>query len=232
MAGRKKSATGQDESPNTRATRVLIVDDHELLRNGMRLMIGNEPDLEICGEAEDEAQAMQQVHQSRPNLAIVDIGLKSGNGIELIKRIKAHAASVRIVVSSMYDERLYGERALRAGADGYVNKQDPARTIIAAIRCVLEGKTYFSEEFTNRMLERARVCGKTFQDSPIDALSDRELEVFRFIGEGLATGEIAKELHLSSSTVDTYRERLKTKLDLKSGTELIHEATQWVLENL
>ena len=231
MAGRKRSAAGQDELSTADTTRVLIVDDHELLRQGMRLMIANEPDLEICGEAEDEAQAMQRVRESHPNLVIVDIGLKSGNGLDLIKRIKADAPSIRIIVSSMHEERLYGERGLRAGAEGYVNKQDPARTIISAIRSVLKGKMYFSEEFTNRVLEHARVGDEAFQRSPIDALSDRELEVFRFIGQGLTTGEIAKKLHLSSSTVDTYRERLKTKLDLRSGTELVHEATQWVLEN-
>jgi DNA-binding NarL/FixJ family response regulator len=197
----------------------------------MRLMIGNEPDLEICGEAVDEAEAMRQVRESHPNLAIVDIGLKSGNGLDLIKRIKAHDPTVRIIVSSMHEERLYGERALRAGAEGYVNKQEPARTIIRAIHHVLQGKMYFSEEFTNRVLQRARDGGKSLEASPIEMLSDRELEVFRFIGQGLTSREIADRLHVSSSTVDTYRERLKTKLNLKRGAELVHEATQWVLEN-
>jgi DNA-binding NarL/FixJ family response regulator len=231
MAGQKEPLPSRNESSPSHATRVLIVDDHELLRQGMRLMIGNEPDLEICGEAEDEAEAMRQVGESRPDLAIVDIGLKSGNGLDLIKRIKAHDPSVRVIVSSMHDERLYGERALRAGAEGYVNKQDPARTIIYAIRHVLEGKMYFSEEFTNRVLQRARGGDEAFQDSPIDVLSDRELEVFRLVGQGLTSREIANKLHVSSSTVDTYRERLKTKLNLKGGAELVHQATQWVLEN-
>lgn len=231
MATQNESAPDQNESLDTRTTRVLLVDDHELLRQGMRLMIGNEPDLEVCGEAVDEAEAMRLVHDAHPNLAIVDIGLKAGNGLDLIKRIKAYDPSVRIIVSSMHEERLYGERALRAGAEGYVNKQEAARTIIRAIRNVLQGKMYFSEDFTNRVLQRARDGGKMLGISPIETLSDRELEVFRFIGQGLTTREIADKLHVTSSTVDTYRERLKTKLDLKRGAELVREATQWVLEH-
>lgn len=227
----RNSASDHNDSCPRHATRVLIVDDHELLRQGMRLMIANEPGLEVCGEAVDEAEAMRLVRESRPKLAIVDIGLKSGNGLDLIKRIKAHDSSVRIIVSSMHEERLYGERALRAGAEGYVNKQEPARTIIRAIRQVRQGKMYFSEEFTNRVLQRARDGGRSLEVSPIETLSDRELEVFRFIGQGLTSREIADRLHVSTSTVDTYRERLKTKLNLKRGAELVHEATQWVLEN-
>lgn len=217
-------------SPVTRRARVLIVDDHELLRDGMRLMIGGEPDLEVCGEASDEAEGIEWVRKSQPDVVVVDIGLKSGNGLDLIKRIKAHDPSLPIVVASMHEERLYGERALRAGAIGYVNKQDPATTVIEAIRRVLSGKMYFSEEFTDHVLHRTRGSSASLSDSPIDKLSNRELEVFRFIGEGLATTKIAKKMHLSSSTVDTYRERLKTKLNLKSAAELTHQATQWVLE--
>jgi DNA-binding NarL/FixJ family response regulator len=210
---------------------VLIVDDHELLRDGMRLMIGNEPDLEVCGEAADEAGGMEQVRKSRPDVVIVDISLKSGNGLDLIKRAKAHDPAVRIVVSTMHEERLYGERALRAGADGYVNKQDPANTVIRAIRHVLGGHVYFGEELTDRLLLRTRTDKAHVPQTPIDTLSDRELEVFSFIGEGLTTREIAGKMRLSSSTVDTYRERLKTKLKLKTAAELTHLATCWVLEN-
>jgi DNA-binding NarL/FixJ family response regulator len=225
--------TETDSPPSPRqappSARVLIVDDHELLRDGMRLMIGGESGLEVCGEASDEAGGMEQFRQSRPDVVVVDIGLKSGNGLDLIRRIKAHDPSVRIVVSSMYEERLYGERALRAGAAGYVNKQEPAGNIIRAIRHVLQGKTHFSEEFTEQVLHRARRGSGGLSDSPVDAFSNRELEVFRLIGEGRSTSEIAEKLHLSTSTVDTYRERLKIKLNVKSAAELTHRATEWVL---
>jgi len=230
MANNRTDAIRQGKSA-TRKARVVIVDDHELLRDGLRVMIGNEPDLEICGEAEDEGQAMEAIRKSRPDLVIVDIALKSGSGLDLIKQIKAYDASVRIVVSSMHEERLYGERALRAGAEAYVSKQDPARTILDAIHRVLDGKMYFSDELVNRALLRAQDGGTEVQPSPIDALSDRELEVFSLIGEGLTTREIADKLHLGFSTVDTYRERLKTKLKLESGAELTHLATRWKLEN-
>jgi DNA-binding NarL/FixJ family response regulator len=229
--GKKKTAAARERKPALRTARVFVVDDHELLREGLRLIIGSEPDLEICGEAEDEVQALKEICKSRPDVVIVDIALKSGNGLDLVKQVKAHDASMRIIVSSMYDEQLYGERALRAGAEAYVSKQDPARTILDAIHCVLDGKMYFGEELINRVLHRAQASGADLQKSPIDALSDRELEVLSLIGEALTTREIADKLHLSTSTVDTYRERLKTKLELGSAAQLAHLATRWKLEN-
>jgi DNA-binding NarL/FixJ family response regulator len=213
-----------------RPLKVLIVDDHELLRDGLRMMLGQQPDLECCGEAAEEGEAMRAIRELHPDLVVVDIGLKLGNGVDLIKQIKVYDPAVRIVVYSMHEERLYGERALRAGADGYVNKQDPAPTILEAIRRVLDGKMHFSEELAERLLHRAQV-GDDVQQSPIESLSDRELAVFCLIGRGVSTREIARQLGLSINTVNTYRERLKLKLNVKAGVELAHRATAWTLEN-
>lgn len=210
--------------------RILIVDDHELLRNGLRLMMGNEPDLEVCGESADEATALALVRDVQPDVVVIDIVLKSGNGLDLVKRIRDSNPLVRLIVSSMHGEQLYGERALRAGADGYVSKQDPARAILHAIRRVLEGKMYFSDELTKRVLEHTRLRKEGLQ-SPIELLSDRELEVFRLIGQGIGSAEIARQLHVSRSTIDTYRERLKVKLSVANGAQLTREATLWASQN-
>ena len=171
-----------------------------------------------------------KLRTTRPDLVIVDISLKQGNGIELIKRIKARCPATRIIVLSMHDESLYAERALRAGAMGYVNKQAPARSIIDAIREVLDGKLYLSENMTQRIMRRALNGGDVPGRSPIDTLSDRELEVFELIGQGLTTGELAQRLHLSPRTIETYRQRLKLKLQLDSAGQLSRAAVQWVLE--
>jgi DNA-binding NarL/FixJ family response regulator len=220
----------QGGSGSSDVTRVLIVDDHEVLRDGLRVMLRHRSDLECCGEAVDEGEAMRAVRQLRPDLVVVDIALKSGDGISLIKQIKSFDPAVRIVVYSMYDERLYGERALRAGANAYVNKQDPALTILEAILQVRGGRMAFSDELIGGVLQRAQ-GGDDLRQSSIEALSDRELEVFRLIGQGASTREIAQKLYLSVNTVNTYRERLKVKLDLENGVELVHRATQWVLEH-
>jgi DNA-binding NarL/FixJ family response regulator len=220
------------ESKALRATtRILIVDDHELMRDGLSQLISHEEDLEVCGEAVGEADARDQLQATQPEVAIVDISLKQGGGIELIKWIKVHRPATRTIVSSMHDESLYAERALRAGAMGYVNKQAPARSIIDAIRQVRDGKLYLSEKMTQRMMRRAVANGEGPESSPVDTFSDRELEVFELIGQGLTTGELADRLHLSPRTVATYRQRLKTKLNLKNAGELSREAVRWVMEN-
>ena len=207
------------------------MDDHALLGDGMRLMIDNEPDLEVCGEAANETEAVQQFRQLRPDLVIVDITLTTGDGIELIKRIKAHDPEARIIVSSMHDERIYGERALRAGAVGYVSKQDPGGTLLLAIRFVLDGGMYFGEQLTQRLLRRAATKEDFTKTSSVDRLTDRELEAFGLIGRGLSTRDIAARMHISQKTVDRYRENIKKKLDITSGNELIHHATLWVEQN-
>ena len=209
--------------------RVLIVDDHELLRDGLKGLLNSQESLLVCGEAADEEAGFRQLRKLQPDVVIVDITLKKGNGIELIKRIHQHYPGVLIIVASMHDEKVYGERVLRAGAMGYVSKQDPARTILRAIRQVLDDKMFFSDVLTKRLLARAADAG--FERSPIEMLSDRELEVFTLIGQGMMTGRVAEKLNLSPRTVETYRQRLKTKLNVDSGGELSREAVQWVLEN-
>ncbi len=213
-----------------RPTRIVIVDDHELMRYGLRLMIGNEPEMKVCGEAADEQGAIAEVRRHHPDVVVLDLTLKKGDGIALIKRIKAVDPAVRIVVSTMHDEKIYGERTLRAGAAGYVNKQSPAGTILQAIRHVLDGKLWFSDELTQLVLRRASDAESSHPASPLEALSDRELEVFRLIGQGLATADIAERLHVSPRTVDTYRERLKRKLHIKSSVELHFQAVHSALE--
>jgi DNA-binding NarL/FixJ family response regulator len=230
MATRKKAVSRRQDSVGSRKARMLIVDDHEILRQGMRLMLEQQRDFEVCAEAADEATAIRQYRQVQPDVVIVDISLKMGNGIDLIKRIKAVDANARILVYSMHDEQVYAERALRAGAMGYVTKQKPAQAILHGIRAVLRGKLHFSEELTQRVLERVAANEPISQASAVDNLSDRELEVFEMIGRGLTTRAIADRLHLSPRTVDTYRERLKIKLVLANAAELHYRAIQWVLK--
>lgn len=212
--------------------RILIVDDHPAVREALASKIGRQADLEVCGEAADMTEALRLVADTQPDLAVVDISLKTGNGIDLIKRIKDRNDSVRMLVWSMHSESLYAERALRAGALGYINKDQATDKIIEAIRRVLEGKVYLSDEMAEKMLHRAVGGGrKEPTRSPLDALADRELEVFRLIGQGVKTAEIAERLRLSVKTVETYRDRIRKKLELSDGTELAHYATQWELEN-
>ena len=185
----------------------------------------------MCGEAADATEALRLAAATEPDVAVIDIALETGNGIDLIKRLKARNDKFRAIVWSMYSEDLYAERALRAGAMGYINKQQATGRIIEAIRQVLAGKVYLSVAMTEKLLKR--VVGPAGQDSGrslIDTLSDRELDVFRQIGQGLKTHQIAAQLHLSIKTVETYRDRIREKLDLKDGTELARCAVQWVLE--
>ena len=217
---------------NSIRSRVLIVDDHQAVREALALRIELQHDLEVCGEAADMDEALRLLAETRPHLAVVDIKLKTSDGIDLIKRIKGRDDHVRILVWSAHSEALYAERALRAGAQGYVNKDQATDRIIEAIRRVLEGKVYLSEGMTEAILQRS-VGGAREGDtrSPLDLLADRELEVFRLIGDGVKTTEIAERLHLSVKTVETYRDRIRQKLYLSDGTRLIHYAKQWVLEN-
>jgi len=210
----------------------LIVDDHPAVREALASRIGRQPDLEVCGEAADTTEALRMVAETQPDMAVVDISLKAGNGIDLIKRIKDRNDQVRMLVWSMHSESLYAERALRAGALGYINKDQATDKIVEAIRRVLDGKVYLSDAMAEKMLQRAVGGGRTSATrSPVDALADRELEVFRLIGQGVKTADVAQRLHLSIKTVETYRDRIRQKLDLSDGTELAHYATQWVIEN-
>jgi DNA-binding NarL/FixJ family response regulator len=191
--------------------RILIVDDHPIVCRGLRELVADEPDLEVCGEAADVSEALQQLEATRPDVVVVDLSLKGGHGIELIQKIKARSDRVKMLVSSMHDESLFAERVLRAGATGYISKQESPEKIIDALRQVLRGEI--------------------LEENPIQSLSDRELEVFEMIGQGLSTKQIAKRLHLSHKTVETHREKIKAKLNLSNSAELSRRATQWVLEN-
>jgi DNA-binding NarL/FixJ family response regulator len=212
--------------------RILIVDDHPVVREGLTMQIQAQPDLAICGEAEDIGGALALAETTKPDVVIVDISLKSGNGLDLIKRLKARDESIRILVWSMYQESLYAERALRAGALGYVHKGRATREIIEAIRSVLAGQVFLSPELSAKLLGRlVGGTGKPVDRAAIESLSDRELETFEWIGHGLTTMQVAEKMHLSPKTVETYRARIKEKLGLTNMTEVIQRAAQWIVEN-
>ncbi len=217
-------------TPPTTNARILIVDDHPAVREGLALRIKSQPNLEVCGEAADVPEALHLVAEAKPDVAVIDIALRNGNGLDLIKRIKAHDDRVRMLVWSMYSESLFAERALRAGALGYINKEHATDQIITAIRCVLEGRVYLSEPLTGQLLGRLVSGGDAAKRSPITTLSDRELEVFRLIGNGLDTQAIAEKLCVSPKTVETYRARIKEKLNLTGSVDLLRCALQWVIE--
>lgn len=210
--------------------KILIVDDHPLVREGLMMRIGLHSDLQVCGEAESEEEALGLVKEVSPDLVLVDISLKSGHGIELIKRIRSLNSAVKMLVVSGFQESLYAERALRAGALGYLNKQESNEKLIEAIRTVLDGKRFLSPEINLRLIEQA-LGGNDANKTPIENLTDRELEIFRMIGEGLTTSAIANQLFLSTHTIDTHRENIKRKLTIKTAAELSRAAVQWFLEN-
>lgn len=214
------------------ASRILIVDDHPAIREALAMRIAREADLEVCGEASDFVEAIRMADSSHPDVAIIDIVLKSASGIELIKRLKDKHENLRMIVWSMHSEDLYAERALRAGARGYINKESATSKIIEAIRQVLDGNVYLSPAMAGKLLQRHIGCaGQNSTRTLIDTLSDRELEVFRLIGLGVKTTEIAERLHLSVKTIETYRDRIRGKLDLNDRKSLVHYAAQWVQEN-
>jgi DNA-binding NarL/FixJ family response regulator len=206
--------------------RIYLVDDHPMVRERLAQMINHEPDLMVCGEAVDGPEALQAIGLAPPNLVISDISLKSSHGLELIKDITALCPGMPILVLSMHDESLYAERVLRAGAKGYITKQEATTKVLVAIRAVLSGQIYVSEQIIARLLTRT-ANGSKFGSSPVETLADRELEVFQMIGRGMNTREIANELRIGTKTVETYRTRIKEKLNLESGAELVREAIRW-----
>ena len=212
--------------------RILIVDDHPIVRQGLAQLLNGEPDFVVCGEAGTARQAMTAIAELKPNLAIVDITLQGTNGIELIKNIVAQWPDLPILVLSMHDESLYGERALRAGAKGYVMKQEATGELTGALRRILNGQIYASEKLKDRMMRQA-IDGKATQNtSPVAALSDRELEVLQLIGQGRGTRQIAEDLNLSAKTIESHRAHIKEKLNLKTAPELVCFAVQWVNEGV
>lgn len=210
--------------------KILIVDDHPLVREALATRIALQPDMQVSGEAATEDEAIALVSQIGPDLVLVDIALKSGHGIELVKQIKSRHPSVKTLVVSGFQESLYAERSLRAGALGYLNKQESNEKVIEAIRTVLRGERFVSEDIGRRLINQA-LEGMDATEAPIERLTDRELEIFRMIGEGLTSGRIAERLFLSPHTIDTHRDNIKRKLGLSNAAELSRAAVQWLLEN-
>lgn len=209
-------------------TRILIVDDHPLVRTGFSQLIGDCPDLEVCGEAGDMAEALRQIESNRPDLAIIDLSLAGGSGLDLIERIKARDKKILMLVASMHDETLYAERVLAAGARGYINKQEAQDSIIRAIRQVISGKVYLSQTMTDRLLRG--MVDTNGEKRDIDSLSNRELQVFELIGEGVSSSQIAEQLNLSIKTIETHQAHIKKKLGLGSAHELNQRAIRWVMD--
>lgn len=222
-----KNKTPQKKVVAPKTHRILIVDDHPILREGLAQLIDQQRDLSICGQFEDAGKAFEAVGTLKPDLALVDISLKGSSGIELLKNIKASYPKLLVLVLSMHDESLYAERVLRAGAAGYIMKQEATEKVLTAIRKVISGEIYLSEKMEKRMMHQL-VGGRIARTgSPIEDLSDRELEVFCLIGQGHGTRQIAEELHLSIKTIESHRAHIKEKLNLRNATELVQHAIQW-----
>jgi DNA-binding NarL/FixJ family response regulator len=219
-----------NSNPSTNAARkhrIFLVDDHPLVREGLTNLINEQNDLIVCGEAEDSAGAITGITKTRPDVVLVDISLKNESGLELVKNLESQFPLVALIVLSMHDEALYAERALRAGARGYVMKRESTRSVLASIRRVLEGGVYVSERVVNSMARRFSSSPKRVESSPVERLSDRELEIFRLLGQGRTTAQIAEDLHLSLKTVQAYCARAKEKFGVSSLGELLRAAIRW-----
>jgi len=206
---------------------VFIVDDHPLVREGLTNLINGQSDLIVCGEAKDSGEAIDGIAKERPDVAIIDISLTNESGLELIKHLVRQFPQVSLIVLSMHDEALYAERALRAGARGYVMKHETSTNVLASIRRVLGGEVYVSERIVNRMALRLASSGQAADRSPVERLSDRELEIFQLLGQGRTPSEIARDLNLSLKTVQAYCARAKDKFGVTSLTELLRAAIRW-----
>jgi DNA-binding NarL/FixJ family response regulator len=210
---------------------VFVVDDHPLLRQGLAMLINREPDLMVGGEAEDAPAAMKAIAAAKPDILIADISLNGPDGLDLLKNLRMLYPDLPVLILSMHDESIYAERALRARANGYIMKQEATEKVLVAVRRILDGEIYLSNRMANKLLQQY-MSGQTVEtDSRLAALSDRELEVFRLIGEGLGTRQIAEALHLSMKTVESYQAHLKEKLSLRTGRELMQHAIQWRLND-
>jgi DNA-binding NarL/FixJ family response regulator len=216
--------------PDSKKARVVIVEDHPMFRERLAHLINKEHDMIVCGEADNAADGLALIQRAKPNLAIVDITLKDSGGLELIKDIQAHEIQLPVLVLSMHDESLYAERALRAGARGYITKHEASVKVMTAIRHVLRDEVYLDQRIMTRILHRMVGGGDTATERPIDRLTDRELAVFELIGQGRTTREIGGRLRLGLTTVDTYRARIKEKLKLGNAAQLHTEASRWIQE--
>jgi DNA-binding NarL/FixJ family response regulator len=222
------STTAPESS--TRKRTVLLIDDHPIVRQGLSQLVNQQPDLHVSAEAASAREALDMIAENVPDIAVVDISLDDRSGIELIKDLRARVPNLPILALSMHDESLYAERALRAGAKGYIMKQEATDMVMGAIRKVLDNQIYLSEKMASRLLDQFVSAKPGDDESPLGRLSDRELEIFSMIGRGLGTREIANKLYLSIKTVEAHREHIKEKLKLKSGTELMRMAVQYALE--
>ncbi|MFO7850751.1 MAG: response regulator transcription factor [Spirochaetia bacterium] len=208
--------------------RIVIIDDHPIVRQGFAQLINRESDLETVGEAEDSTSASRVIEELNPDMALVDLSLKDSNGLELIKSLSVSHKNLKMLVISLHDENVYAERALRAGAKGYIMKSEATNNVMTAIRKVLGGDIYLSKKMHSRVIEQYADGGKKSGDA-LDVLSDREFEVFQLIGKGVQTSKMAEQLNLSVKTIETYKSNIKTKLGLESGTELMQRAVEWEL---
>jgi DNA-binding NarL/FixJ family response regulator len=208
--------------------KVLIVDDHPILRKGLAMLINQEADLIVIAEADNAQKALEMIDKHKPDMLIVDISLPGIDGIELIKTVKLRYRNLPSLVVSMHDETLFAERALRAGARGYIMKQEALERVLVAIRRILAGEIFVSDKITTNMLEKLVSVDGTATNSAVGLLSNRELTVFRMIGQGIKTSQIAEKLHLSVKTIESYRSHIKEKLKLNDGTDLLKYAIQWV----
>jgi DNA-binding NarL/FixJ family response regulator len=208
--------------------RVYLVEDHPLMRRGLRMIVEAEHDFCVCGEASTAEEAIEKMVQTAPDIAIIDISLPGMSGLDLIKHFHHQANSVKMLVLSRHDETLYAERAIRAGARGYLMKSEPSEKIVKALRRIDTGAIYISPAINERLLQGIASGHQAFNDSPLDVLSDRELEVFEMTGRGIGTRDIAERLNLSVKTIESYRARVKTKLNLANASELMQHAVQWV----
>ena len=222
--GRKKSA-----KPKQNHCRILIIDDHPVVRFGLSQAIARQPDLTVCGEAANVAEALRLVESTAPNVAIVDLSLEDESGLGLIEEIKARHPDTKMLVSSIHDEAVYAPRALRAGAMGYIEKGEPIEKIIAAIRQILKGELYLNPIISSQLLQRAAI-GKPLNHDPTEMLSNRELEIFELLGRGMTANAIAGKLQVSPKTIESHRRNIKNKLNLKNSAQLIHLAINWVGE--
>jgi DNA-binding NarL/FixJ family response regulator len=208
-------------------TRVFVVDDHPVVRQGLALMINQQPDLAVCGEAEETNRALQEIAECRPDIVVIDISLNGPDGLDLLKMLRLHSPDLPVLILSMHDESVYAERALRAGANGYIMKQEATEKVLVALRRILGKEIYVSDRIANRMLQHYVRGNDNGTQVQVSELSDRELEVFRLIGEGRGTRQIAEQLHLSIKTVESYQAHIKDKLSLRSARELVQHAIQW-----
>lgn len=219
-----------NETNKSKRLKVLLVEDHPMFREHLAQLIDRDLGFSVCGEADNISDALRLIHDLKPDVAIVDITLKGSSGLELVKNIKAQGIELNVLVLSMHDEDLYAERALRAGAKGYITKNEASTEVVKAIRCVMNGEIYASHQVTSRLLERM-TQKKSVELAGVETLADRELEVFQMLGRGKNTRETAQALSLGESTVETYRARIKEKLHLRSAAELYLRAGQWVRDN-